>query len=247
MPRVIIAGHLEVDASERASTCGEWPTWRDHDGAMANPGSTRVRRLRARLLEQVAAPREVRSARTRGPIVAELLPKGGVGAELGVYKGRFSPVLLQASEAERLHLVDPWYLLTPEWHWGVGDRSTVNALRRILRRFRTEIEVGRVEVHVGNDLDVLGRMADHSLDWAYLDSSHAYEHTVDELALLDRKVRPGGVIAGDDWRPDPDHPHHGVHRAVTEFLQANGYELRYADVGNRQWAISRGPSSTPAG
>jgi hypothetical protein len=213
---------------------------------MANPGSARVRRLQAWLLEQVAAPREVRSARTRGPIVAELLPKGGVGAELGVYKGRFSPVLLQVSEAKQLHLVDPWYLLTPEWHWGVGDRSTVNALRRILRRFRNEIEAGRVEVHVGNDLDVLRRMADHSLDWAYLDSSHAYGHTVDELALLDRKVRPGGVIAGDDWQPDPDHPHHGVHRAVTEFLQANGYELRYADVGNRQWAISRGRSSTTA-
>lgn len=206
---------------------------------MAKQGSARSRRVRAWLLEQVAAPREIRSARTRGPIVADLLPKGGVGAELGVFKGRFSPVLLRASEAERLHLVDPWYLLTPEWHWGVGDRSTVNAVRRILQRFRTEIEAGRVEVHVGNDLDVLRGMADHSLDWAYLDSSHAYEHTVEELALLDRKVRPGGVIAGDDWRPDPDHPHHGVYRAVTEFLQANEYELRYADAGNRQWAISR--------
>jgi hypothetical protein len=211
---------------------------------MGNPGSARVRRLRAWLLEQVAAPREVRSARTRGPIVADLLPKRGVGAEIGVYKGRFSTVLLRASEAERLHLVDAWYLLTPEWHWGVGDRSTVNALRRILRRFRTEIEAGRVEVHVGNDLDVLRLMPDHSLDWAYIDSSHVYEHTVAELALLDRKVRPGGVIAGDDWRPDPDHPHHGVHRAVTEFLGANDYELRYADAGNRQWAIARGRSSS---
>jgi Methyltransferase domain len=203
-----------------------------------------VRRLRAWLLELVAAPRETRSARTRGNVVAELLPKGGVGAELGVFKGRFSPVLLRATEAERLHLVDPWYLLTPEWHWGIGDRSTVNALRRILQRLRTEIETGRVEVHVGNDLDVLRRMPDHSLDWAYVDSSHAYDHTVQELALLDRKVRPGGVIAGDDWQPDPDHPHHGVHRAVTEFLQANDYELRYADAGNRQWAISRRRSST---
>jgi Methyltransferase domain len=214
---------------------------------MAKLGSARVRRLRAWLRERVAAPREIRSARTRGPILAELLPKGGVGAELGVFKGRFSPVLLQASEAERLHLVDPWYLLTPEWHWGVGDRSTVNALCRILQRFRTEIEAGRVVVHVGNDLDVLRRMTDHSLDWAYLDSSHAYEHTVEELALLDRKVRPGGVIAGDDWQPDPDHPHHGVRRAVTEFLHGNGYELRYADADNRQWAISRRPLVDPRG
>jgi hypothetical protein len=49
---------------------------------MGNQGTGRARRVRAWLADQVAAPREVRSARTRGPIVAELLPKGGVGAEL---------------------------------------------------------------------------------------------------------------------------------------------------------------------
>ena len=31
---------------------------------------------------------------------------------------------------------------------------------------------------------------------------------------------------------------------MTEFVRANGYELRYADAGNRQWAIARG--RTPA-
>jgi NADPH-dependent ferric siderophore reductase len=121
-------------------------------------------------------------------------------------RGRFSPVLLRATEAEGLHLVDPGYLLTPEWHWGIGDRSTVNALRRILQRLRTEIETGRVEVHVGNDLDVLRRTPDHSLDWAYVDSSHAYDHTVQELALLDRKVRPVGLSPATTGNPTPTTP-----------------------------------------
>jgi SAM-dependent methyltransferase len=189
----------------------------------------------------VAAPREARSARTRGPVLEQILPKGGVGAELGVFKGRFSPVLLRVSAAEQLHLIDPWYLLTPEWHWGTGDRSTVNAVRRIKRRFRRQIEEGRVQVHVGRDLDVLSTFADSTFDWVYLDSSHAYEHTVQELDLLHEKVKPGGVIAGDDWRPDPEHPHHGVHRAVNEFVDRRGYEVVYADADNRQWAISQGP------
>ena len=76
-----------------------------------------------------------------------------------------------------------------------------------------------------------------SLDWVYLDSSHAYQHTVEELALLRRKVRPGGVIAGDDWQPDPSHPHHGVHRAVMELVSSGSCEVLYADAGDQQWAI----------
>jgi hypothetical protein len=92
---------------------------------------------------------------------------------------------------------------------------------------------------VADDRDVLRRFPDGHLDWAYVDSSHAYEHTRDELALLHRKVRPGGVIAGDDWRPDPEHPHHGVHRAVLELVEEHGYDVLVADAGTRQWAIRR--------
>lgn len=214
---------------------------RDHDGEMSEQGSNRLGRARTWVLEMVAAPREVRSARTRAPVLAELLPKGGVGAEIGVFKGRFSPVLLRVSDAAQLHLIDPWYLLTPEWHWGTGDRSTANAVRRIERRFRRQIEEGRVQVHIGHDLDLLPTFADATFDWVYLDSSHAYEHTVQELDLLHEKVKAGGMIAGDDWRPDPEHPHHGVHRAVNEFVAARGYEVLYADADNRQWAIRQRP------
>jgi hypothetical protein len=86
-------------------------------------------------------------------------------------------------------------------------------------------------------------MPDHSLDWAYVDSSHAYDHTVQELALLDRKVRSGGVIAGDDWQPDPDHPIMAS-TAPSRSSSRRRLELRFADAGNRQWAISRRRWST---
>jgi len=204
---------------------------------MQPTASTALTRFQSWLGECLAGPREARSARQRAGFVDAVLPKGGVGAELGVFKGRFSPVLLDGTNARRLHLVDPWYLLTPRWHWGHGDRSTVGAVRRILRRWQAEIEAGRVVVHIGDDREVLASLDDHSLDWVYLDSSHAYQHTVEELALLRRKVRPGGVIAGDDWRPDPSHPHHGVHRAVMELVRSDSCEVLYADAGDRQWAI----------
>lgn len=183
--------------------------------------------------------RDQRSNRARVPFVRTVLPPDGVGAEIGVFQGHFSGVLLRESRARTLHLIDPWYLLTPAWHWGRGDRSTVNAVRRIRHRWRREIADGRVVVHVGDDREVLAGFPDASLDWVYLDSSHAYEHTRQELDLLRHKVTTTGVIAGDDWQPDPGHPHHGVFRAVNEFVEQHGYTVIHADPVTRQWAITR--------
>ena len=183
--------------------------------------------------------RDQRSNRTRVPFLRSVIPPDGVGAEIGVFQGHFSGVLLREARARTLHLIDPWYLLTPEWHWGRGDRSTVNAVRRIRRRWRREIADGRVVIHVGDDRQVLAAFPDASLDWVYIDSSHAYEHTREELDLLRHKVTTAGVIAGDDWQPDPGHPHHGVFRAVNEFVEQKGTTVIHADPTTRQWAITR--------
>jgi SAM-dependent methyltransferase len=169
-----------------------------------------------------------------------VLPKGGVGAEVGVHKGHFTPVLLEVARPRRLHIIDPWYHLGLEWGWGAGDRSTINALTRIIRRHGPALAEGSLVLHIGDDLEILPRFEDASFDWLYIDSSHAYEHTVAELRLAERLVRPGGVICGDDWRDDPGHPHYGVRRAVEEFAAASGFGLVYADAGDRQWALRRG-------
>jgi SAM-dependent methyltransferase len=169
-----------------------------------------------------------------------MLPKGGVGAEVGVHKGRFTPVLLEVARPRTLHIIDPWYRLGLAWDWGAGDRSTVNALIRIIRRHAPALAEGSLVLHIGDDLEILPRFPEASFDWLYIDSSHAYEHTGKELRIAARLVRPDGVIAGDDWRDDPAHPHYGVRRAVEEFAAASDFRLVYADDRDRQWALRRG-------
>jgi len=171
--------------------------------------------------------------------VAHVLPKKGIGAELGVYKGQFSPLLLKHTEATQLHLIDPWFLLTARWQWAGGNQSTVDALIKILRAFKKEIEKQRVFVHVGDDLKVLLTFPDRYFDWVYIDSSHSYEHTIKELQLLTSKVKHDGVIAGDDWQPELSHRHHGVYRAVNEFVESENYRIIYSNKENLQWAIKR--------
>lgn len=175
----------------------------------------------------------------RRKFVQEVLPLGGIGAELGVHKGYFTRCLLDNSKPRRLHLVDPWYLLGSEWPWTGGNRCTVRGLVGVFLAFRKEIKTGQVEVHVSGDLEVLTGFSDGYLDWAYVDSSHEYMHTLQELEMLKCKVCENGVIAGDDWQIDPNHPHHGVCRAVLEFIDREPYELVYSSALDKQWAIRR--------
>jgi hypothetical protein len=177
--------------------------------------------------------------RRRVEFLRRYIPPRSVGAEVGVHKGHFSDVILDVVQPTTLHLIDPWYLLGTEWSWGKGDRSTGRALGRIISRMSPRLADGQVVVHVGWALDVMDAFEDASLDWIYVDTSHRYEDTKAQLPVLARKVRPGGVIAGDDWYTKPSHPHHGVARAVQEFAADENHRLVYSSDGDHQWAISR--------
>jgi SAM-dependent methyltransferase len=176
-------------------------------------------------------------AEWRWSVIRHWVPEGGTGAELGVFKGDFSALLLRKSP-KRLYLVDPWYRAAPIWSWVRNeDRSTVAALRNILERFQAEIEAGQVVPIVDYSVPFLQSLPPHSLDFCYLDSSHSYEGTVAELAAIERVLRPRGVLLGDDWREDEHHRHHGVCRAVREWLDS-GRAVQLFAPENRQWGLS---------
>jgi predicted O-methyltransferase YrrM len=100
-----------------------------------------------------------------------------------------------------------------------------------------ELVSGQVVLLIQSDLEALAEMPDGHLDWVYVDTTHQHEQTVKELALLERKVKPGGVISGDDWQPDPAHKYHGVCRAVREFVDREKDAVLKVDEKTQQWVI----------
>lgn len=182
---------------------------------------------------------EVRKNRIRKQFVETMIPKGGIGAELGVHKGYFTQLLLDVAQPKRLHLVDPWYLLCREWMWAGGNRSTTDAVRGVIKQYANELVKGTCVLNITDDLEFLRSLPDNYFDWVYVDTSHEYEHTQKELQILQHKVKANGVIAGDDWQVEPSHRHHGVCKAVREFLATAPYELSYGSNNDKQWAIRR--------
>ena len=171
-----------------------------------------------------------------------MMPKGGVGAELGVFTGLFSEQIVKLAKPRRLYLVDPWWVqygeLFPDWgpysdHGKLPTKVAYDAALARTAQANTEV----IPV-VQSSIEWLATIPDHHLDWAYLDSSHDYPGTWHELHALVPKIKPDGFIFGDDWQLSPDHMHAGVMLAVNDFVRATDFDLRSAGTA-AQWLIMR--------
>lgn len=161
-------------------------------------------------------------------------PKNRICAELGVFKGDFTTHILTHVFPKKLHLVDIWRLAGHSW----GGMQTETIYQTVAKKYAKEIESKQVEMNECNDLEFLRELPDDYFDWVYVDSTHMYAHTKSELEILKDKVKDSGFIAGHDWNPNPKHRHHGVYKAVIEFVEQYGYELAIVD-NHLQWSIKK--------
>jgi hypothetical protein len=92
-----------------------------------------------------------------------------------------------------------------------------------------------VEVIVDYSENFLRGVSNGFFDFVYIDASHRYEATLNELHLAYPKVKKGGFLFGDDYDPDTASRQHGVYRAVNEFA----IEQKLALILNqtRQWGL----------
>src|SRR5215471_5146019 len=174
--------------------------------------------------------------------ILALAKPGTIGAELGVFTGLFPKAVLESVRPAVLHLVDPWWFAYGELYpnWGAytagGTLPTRVAHEAAVARAQAARGDCEVQVHVSTSADWLRSLPDASLDWVYLDSTHYYRETLEELKLLRHKLRPEGLVLGDDWFPSPAAEHHGVFRAVHQLVRKGMWDIVRADE-QIQWAI----------
>jgi hypothetical protein len=174
--------------------------------------------------------RKVFVGHERGDLL-NLLPKGSVGAEIGVWRGDFSSRILSVVQPARLHLVDPWKFEASSGYeralYGgavAKNQAEMDGIyEAVLRRFAQEAETGVVLVHRGPSAQIGMQFDDAYFDWVYIDGNHLYEYVKTDLEVFATKVKPGGLLTGDDygvrgwWK-------HGVTRAVDEFVAGSACE-----------------------
>ena len=176
-------------------------------------------------------------------LVIRQFGQGGVGAEIGVFKGEFSEEILVEAKPAKLILIDPWENmddpdLAGAWY-GAGSPHDMDAIYAgVEARFASQVAAGTVELRRMSSNAALSGLADESLDFVYVDGDHRYEAVRDDLELSLAKLKPGGILAGDDyldggwWKGD-------VIRAVNEFIGRHASEIQIALVLRGQFVFRK--------
>lgn len=167
----------------------------------------------------------------------ESLPKGGTVAEIGVWEGDFSQRILDICQPAALHLIDPWEYMPEFSNTGFGKKKNADAMAQkyhdVVARFAGD---PRVTVHRGTSETVLAGLPDGSLDWVYIDGNHNEPFIGNDIALCLRKVKPDGVIAGDDYNWMTEELGAPVRRAVEAALAGLGVGASLKLMAN-QWRM----------
>lgn len=149
---------------------------------------------------------------------AEILPKGGRGAEVGVDKGDYSVDLMRITRPSKIYLVDRW-----DYEDGLGTPSSLIAAKEAVSQLDN---ASVAEFVTGLGVPWLNSLDEEHLDWCYLDTTHQYEDTVQELEAMRRAVKIGGYISGHDFTlGGPFDWKAGVVRAVLEAAQEGWFRL----------------------
>lgn len=156
------------------------------------------------------------------------LPKRAVCAEIGVYEGRFSELILSITRPKKLHLIDPWkYEADPAYERSFYGKSKGHSQARMDGMYESVVKCfksKRVEIHRDASAACSSRFPDNYFDWIYIDGNHLYEFVKQDLESYFPKIKSGGIVAGDDYGRSNRWDKDGVKRAVDEAINNGLYQ-----------------------
>jgi hypothetical protein len=180
-------------------------------------------------------------------VVLEKLPRASTGVEIGVWKGELSSLILRKVQPKKLMLVDPW-AFDPRFGDSLFGGRTARSqadmdeiCQKVQARFRADVARGVVTICRSTSVEAATSVADESVDWVYIDGNHTYEYALEDLRSWAPKVRPGGLIAGDDYDRPGAWWGDGVTRAVTEFVETGPVVVEA--VQNHQFMLRKAARS----
>jgi len=158
---------------------------------------------------------------TREDIVS-IIPNKAIGAELGVFEGDYSQILLDSKKFSKLYLVDLFDGVASSGDkYGNNIKTYTNASLLFDHNIKRFANNPQVEILKQNSVSFLNSVNNY-LDFVYIDTVHTYEFTLLELEAARSAVKKGGIISGHDYN---EQYYRGLVNAVSEFCQK--YKLKY--------------------
>lgn len=148
----------------------------------------------------------------------------GIGVEIGVAEGWYSDQIMQLGKVDEMYGVDPY---TP--HQGYRDYTRETTYNRLKTNAHNRLDkypnyyfLEQFSTRAADSFD------NDSLDFVYIDGDHSYESVTQDIKTWMKKLKPGGIIAGDDYiRSDRDKRFYDVIRSVDEYVETNGISILF--------------------
>lgn len=165
----------------------------------------------------------------------EKMPKNARCAEIGVWNGGFSDVILEVTKPAELILIDPWEKLaeqSPE-EWTHNKHQDHQFMQKMHNHVVSCYHhLSNVSIRCGFSSDILSSFPDKYFDWVYIDGNHQYDFVREDVKLAFKKVRHGGIIAGDDFFWKRNGRMH-VKEAVLDEMRSQGMSNRPTRFGQQ--------------
>ena len=100
----------------------------------------------------------------------------------------------------------------------------------VVEKFRSD---ARVKIHRAMSEAALETLPDGTLDWVYIDGNHNEPFINQDLEICLRKVKPDGIIAGDDFNWQSDNLGAPVKRAVEAVVTLLGPRAELQVMANQ--------------
>lgn len=154
----------------------------------------------------------------------------GTGVEIGVAEGYYSSKIMELGQVDKMYGVDPY---TP--HQGYRDYTHERTFNRLSVKAHERLDrYPNYEFIEDYSAEAARKFDDNSLDFVYIDGDHSYVGVTVDLHEWYPKVKPGGILAGDDYiRSDRDKRYYDVIHAVNDYVEAYNIPRLYLYTAGR--------------
>ena len=158
-----------------------------------------------------------------------------VGLETGIEKGKNATVMYENIPNLKLYGLDS-YKQHPQCsyafhaakrHW--NPKAIKNWKDQCLKRMKGKNYI-KIEKFTE---DAIHDIKDNSLDFVYLDADHSYDFVMQDMILLGRKLRKGGIMSGHDYFYEKGKRREKVMQAVKDYTNVHGIKFYITDEDHK--------------
>jgi len=149
------------------------------------------------------------------------LPKNGKGAEIGVFEGTFSEIIIKTLTPSEFYLVDIFSGTGISGDKNGENMKTISLDESYNNLVKKYINNKNIFVVKGISDNFFNSIPDQYLDFIYIDGDHSYNGVTKDLNNSIKKVKKGGVVCGHDYHDNFIE----VKNAVNDFCTSHNYKI----------------------